>query len=159
MPQIDEKVLQAVVEAAIQDPDTALEILRIAALTEAKNTNTVVDPEEEIQTIPEDPDLSNIKYLTLLRKSVRGKKPDPMVVLALHTIFKKWGYNLLAKVVVKVARKMRYHLRTKDVESILTKYGKVIVPFLAVLLVDIIRQYHKASQETIELDIPTSSTV
>ena len=155
---LTDETIQQILEAAKQNPDDAYKLLAGAlqvAFPGNGNGNGNGD-EDNAPTIPDDPDLSNIRYLTLLRKTLRGRRPDPLILVALRAIFKKWGYPLLAKVVARVARKMRFPLRTQEVQEILDKYGLIVEPLLAIILYDIIQRYYQLSREqsrTMELDI------
>lgn len=147
MEKINKETLIKVVEAS-SNPEVIVELLKAVALVEARESIPQNgDPEENVPTIPEDPDLSTIRYVSVLRRSLRGRKPDPLVMVALKAIMIKFGYPMLAKVVAKVARKMRFPLTTQDTEAILKKYGSVVIPFMAILLVDIIRRYYQLSRE------------
>ena len=148
METLDKETIRMVVEAA-SDPDVALEILRQAALVEGRHPfpQNGDKKEDNAPTIPDDPDLSTIRYPSMLRRSLSGRKPDPLVLAAMKALMLKWGYPMLAKVIAKVARKMKFPLRTQDTEAILKKYGAVIVPFMAILLVDVLRKYQQLSQE------------
>jgi len=148
MANIDQETIDEIITKVAEDEEGAVEMLLEAATkTALPQMAPEEDPEENIPTIPDDPDLSHIRYLSMLREALKGRRPDPIVLVAIDAMVRKYGYPLLAKVLVKLARKLKFQISTKDTEVILRKYGKIIVPFMAIVFVDIVRRYQQISKE------------
>ena len=146
--KLDPKVIKKIVEATMEDPELALEFLKEAVQVESAFPRfRAKEKEDRKPTIPDDPILSDIQYLNKLRKGLHGRRPDPLVLAVIKAIMTKYGYPMLAKVIVKISRKLGFELTTKDIEEVLHKYGAIIVPFMAILLVDVLRKYQKSTED------------
>lgn len=143
MPDINNQEMEAIIAMAQENTDQAVEMLLEAMHRESRKDT--VDSEENKSTIPDDPDLSNIKYLRYLRRALKGVRPDPIILVAIDALMRKHGYPILAKVLAKMSRKLHYQISTRDIEAILKKYGKIIIPLMAILFMDIIDSYYKFS--------------
>ena len=154
MTDISKEALEEILAVAETDEDAAIRMILEATVKDARPGP---ESEDNAPTIPDDPDLSHIRYLSMLRRALKGRHPDPIVLVAMDALMRKYGYPILAKLIAKLARKMRFQLQTKDTEILLQKYGKVVVPIMAVIFIDILKRYQQLSQEQTTIKDPSNS--
>lgn len=140
---MSKKQIQQVVAALREDPDAAIDLLKegAGALPQG-NGDSDTGP-----SIPDDDLTRGIDYIKYLRRLLKNRRPDPFVLAAIRTIMEKWGYQILAKTVAKLGRKMGFRLKSDEVKKIVASYGKVVEPLLAILLMDILERYYDITRK------------
>ena len=143
MMNLNDSVIQEVLAVIQDDPEEALRLLKEAAPKAKKKKKAPRGKQKPIRST-----------LDGIKKVVRGKKPDPRIQVVIQALMLKYGYNVLSKLIAKIARKMNFRVQTSDIEVILNKYGEIVVPIMTLLLVELIVRYKQYKEFQKDPTIP-----